>query len=136
MRAKNSPKGFTLIEIMIVIAIIGVLAAIAIPNFIAYRDRSYCSAAETDARAVAAAVAEYFSVPARTNLPNTTDLNITALSNGHTYLLESTNPDVLIVIKIETANRCPQSHQNAMLRPNVEATGWDGNGAYFFAIKK
>jgi prepilin-type N-terminal cleavage/methylation domain-containing protein len=65
----NNTKGFTLIELMIVIAIIGILAAIAIPNFIAYRNKSFCSAAESDANAVAAGLSDYFSIPKFTTVP-------------------------------------------------------------------
>jgi type IV pilus assembly protein PilA len=43
-KLRSNKEGFTLIELMIVIAIIGILAAIAIPNFIAYRNKAYCSA--------------------------------------------------------------------------------------------
>ena len=46
----NNQKGFTLIELMIVIAIIGILAAIAIPNFLSYRERGYNAQALSNAK--------------------------------------------------------------------------------------
>ncbi len=58
---KRDEKGFTLIELMIVIAIIGILAAIAIPNFIQYRKRSYNTSANADSKNVYTAAQAYYT---------------------------------------------------------------------------
>ena len=56
----RNKKGFTLIELMIVVAIIGILAAIAIPNFLKFQAKSKQSEAKTNLKAILTAETSYF----------------------------------------------------------------------------
>jgi type IV pilus assembly protein PilA len=58
-KALKGQKGFTLIELMIVVAIIGILAAIAIPNFIAYQAKSKQSEAKVSLGAIFTSAVAY-----------------------------------------------------------------------------
>ena len=61
LKKHRNQKGFTLIELMIVIAIIGILAAIAIPQFASYRAKSYNTASVSDARNLRTDMEAYYA---------------------------------------------------------------------------
>ena len=60
-RTKRS-AGFTLVEVMIVVALIGVLASVAVPGFLAYQARSRRSEAYANLKAVAEAQSSFYAV--------------------------------------------------------------------------
>jgi prepilin-type N-terminal cleavage/methylation domain-containing protein len=125
-KLRGNSKGFTLIELMIVIAIIGILAAIAIPNFIAYRNKSFCSKAESDANNVAGAIGDYYSVPTRTACVTTGDISTMISSTPNAIAISCSDPNVEIIITVtDDSGRCPSEYRTA-LNASENPTGyWD-----------
>ena len=80
---KRLKKGFTLIELMIVVAIIGILAAIAIPNFIKFQARSKQSEAKANLKAMYTAQKAYYQEK-DTFLPDITRIGF-APERGNRY---------------------------------------------------
>jgi len=126
-KLRGNSQGFTLIELMIVIAIIGILAAIAIPNFISYRDKSFCSRAETDAGNVAATLADYFAIPTHTAVPEVTaqssylgiSMSGSSASVNKVTVDEDTSTGTITITVLDGSSRCPSDYQ-------ASSDLWDG----------
>jgi prepilin-type N-terminal cleavage/methylation domain-containing protein len=84
-------RGFTLVEIMIVVAIIALLATIAIPNFVKARDRAQTNSCIANLKELTAA-AQQWALETRQLAGATASVSVLWQSDGSGYILGSSAP--------------------------------------------
>jgi type IV pilus assembly protein PilA len=95
---KSAQKGFTLIELMIVVAIIGILAAIAIPAYSDYTVRARVSEGVTAASSAKATIAENISNDGAIGATSCAGVNTWAAVIGHVTSLACANGVVTVTM--------------------------------------
>ena len=121
---KRLQQGFTLIELMIVVAIVGILAAIALPAYQDYTIRSRVSEAAASAGACKTSVAEYFASKAA--LPSDTDTAGCSGSNAATQYVASTTVTTngVITVTLSTDTKLgPAASGTLVLTPSTGSGG-------------
>ena len=112
--------GLILGYIGIVVTTLGVVAAIAVPNYIAYKDKAFCSRVESAANNTVAAISQYYADPNNTGLPSIDEL---AAVTGYmpienvTVDLSGTEYDPVITV-FDNSGKCPRGRYLVITQDN------------------
>jgi type IV pilus assembly protein PilA len=117
---KKNKKGFTLLELMIVIAIISILATIAIPQFSSYQQRAYRTATKSDVKNAYIALQNYIVEHSTVVIPAVSATGPAALGTPYESARVSTN----VTIEVATDGSVTGTHAECTgYQYKIEATG-------------
>ncbi|MBI1891626.1 MAG: prepilin-type N-terminal cleavage/methylation domain-containing protein [Burkholderiales bacterium] len=136
---QSAQRGFTLIELMIVVAIIGILAAIAIPSYQDYTKKSRFAEVQGLADSLKSAVSECLSDPvtaancsngnggvpaAPTNMPTTNTTSLTVAADGTITGTATAAADSLTSVLTPTPPAAPGNPVTWVNSGTCVARGW------------
>jgi len=114
---RKKEYGFTLIELMIVIAIIGILAAIAIPQFMVHKQKGYAAQVKSDLKSAYTAAQVAF-------LENPNQTMTTAILKAKGYTVSANCSDAVVNNGTETGlNITVTSSADNLITGTIDANG-------------
>ena len=104
--------GFSLIDFLIVVTIIGILAAIAIPRFASSKEKTYLSAMKTDLRNLAAAQRAFFATKQQYANASASNVEGVAVQDRATGFVPSAGVTITATANAGTGWKATASHRN------------------------